>query len=91
MGGVISLTSLERIVAAVSKSNRKVLIGGERMNGLSSLDGFDFSKGSFFAPTIVEDVKVEDELWREELFGPVLAVARFKVYYTRSQPLHTDA
>lgn len=78
MGTVISPASLERVAAAVRKSNRKILIGGEKMNGVSSLDGFDFSMGSFFAPTIVEDVGVEDELWKEEVFGPVLAVAKFE-------------
>jgi acyl-CoA reductase-like NAD-dependent aldehyde dehydrogenase len=79
MGSVISHASLERVVAAVNRSTRKILIGGVRMTSTSTLDGFDFSKGSFYAPTVVEDVGVEDELWQEELFGPVLVVAKFKV------------
>jgi acyl-CoA reductase-like NAD-dependent aldehyde dehydrogenase len=81
MGSVISHASLERLVTAVNRSTRKVLIGGERMTSTSALDGFDFSKGSFYAPTVVEDVGVEDELWQEELFGPVLVVAKFKVSF----------
>jgi len=79
MGSVISSASLDRLVAAVSASTNRVLIGGVRMTGIG-LDGFDFSKGNFFAPTIIEDVSVNDALWKEELFGPVVVVARFKVW-----------
>lgn len=51
------------------------------MTGTSELDGFDFSKGNFFAPTIVSEVSPNDELWREEVFGPVVVVKRFKVNF----------
>lgn len=47
--------------------------------GKSSLDGFDFSKGSFLPPTVITDVHTEDELWQEEVFGPVVVVRRFSV------------
>lgn len=47
------------------------------MTGKSDLDGFDFSKGSFFPPTVLENVSLESELWREEIFGPVVVVKRF--------------
>lgn len=78
MGTVISPASLDRLVAAVEGSNNKILIGGARMTGRSTLDGFDFSKGSFFAPTLIEDVGVEDPLWQDELFGPIVVTAKFK-------------
>ncbi|KAG8831166.1 hypothetical protein FRC17_003552 [Serendipita sp. 399] len=78
MGPVISQASLERISAAVGRSTRRVLVGGYRMTGLSPLDDFDLSKGSFYAPTVIEDVGIDDEIWKEELFGPVVAVAKFK-------------
>ena len=45
----------------------------------SSLDGFDFSKGSFLPPTVIANVHTEDELWQEEIFGPVVVVRRFTV------------
>jgi delta 1-pyrroline-5-carboxylate dehydrogenase len=54
------------------------------MEGKSSLDGFDLSKGSFYAPTIIEDVSPEDELWQEEVFGPVVVVKKFSVSLNRS-------
>jgi gamma-glutamyl-gamma-aminobutyraldehyde dehydrogenase len=43
--------------------------GGERV----SVDG----RGCFVAPTIFEDVRPDDPLAREEIFGPVLAVIPF--------------
>jgi hypothetical protein len=49
------------------------------MSGISELDGFDFSKGSFFPPTVITNISVEDELWKEEIFGPVVVVKRFSV------------
>ncbi|EPQ59090.1 aldehyde dehydrogenase [Gloeophyllum trabeum ATCC 11539] len=78
MGSVISHRHLERIEKMV-KQNRSgnILVGGERMTGRSELDGFDFSEGSFFAPTVIEDVGLEDELWQEEVFGPVVVTKSF--------------
>jgi betaine-aldehyde dehydrogenase len=37
-----------------------------------------FDRGYFFAPTIFVDPPVDSEIWREEVFGPVLAVRRFR-------------
>ncbi len=49
------------------------------MLGPSPLDGFNLSKGYFYAPTIIEDISPEDEIWKEEIFGPVVVVKRFSV------------
>lgn len=59
------------------KTSGTILIGGERLSGPSPLDGFDLSRGSFFAPTIISDIDTSDELWREEIFGPVIVVKKF--------------
>lgn len=56
-----------------------LLAGGERLTGFSQLDGFEFSKGSFYAPTVLADVQIDDEIWQEEVFGPVVVVKRFTV------------
>jgi delta 1-pyrroline-5-carboxylate dehydrogenase len=61
------------------RGRSKVLAGGTRLVGKSALDGFDFSKGSFLPPTVIADVNVEDELWQEEVFGPVVVVKHFSV------------
>jgi acyl-CoA reductase-like NAD-dependent aldehyde dehydrogenase len=81
MGAIISVRHLERIDTIVSRrrSGTVLLAGGERMCGVSLLDGYDFSRGSFYPPTVIGDVAVEDELWQEEVFGPVVVVKRFVV------------
>ncbi|KAF4619381.1 hypothetical protein D9613_005117 [Agrocybe pediades] len=80
MGTVISPRHLQRIDEMVKRAAAKstILVGGERMMGKSELDGFDFSKGSFYPPTVIADVGIEDEIWQEEVFGPVIVVKRFK-------------
>ena len=80
MGSVISEKALERIESMLqSDSKVKILAGGKRLTGNSSLDQFDFSRGSFFPPTVVTNVLTESALWREEVFGPVVVVKQFKV------------
>lgn len=56
-----------------------ILVGGARLVSKSVLDEFDFSQGSFFPPTVMADVGIEDELWQEEIFGPVVVVKAFSV------------
>ena len=80
MGTIISHRQLERIEKLVQrKHGGKTLAGGRRMSGISPLDGFEYSRGSFFPPTVITDISTEDDLWREEVFGPVVVVKRFSV------------
>lgn len=79
MGSVISARHLERIEGMISRQNGTVLAGGRRLSGPSPLDGFDFSKGNFLPPTVITNVEVNDEIWQEEVFGPVVVVKRFTV------------
>lgn len=88
MGTIISLRQLERIQGMVQRGVGTVLAGGQRMTGPSPLDGYDLSQGAFFPPTVITDVPTEDDLWREEIFGPVVVVKRFSV---RLPPRHIDA
>ncbi|KAF8529101.1 aldehyde dehydrogenase [Hysterangium stoloniferum] len=79
MGTVISARALSRIQAMVTnRSSGITLLGGERMTGLSSLDEHDLSQGYFYPPTVIEDVSVDDDVWQEEIFGPVVVVKRFE-------------
>lgn len=48
--------------------------GARLVTGGSALDG----EGSFFQPTVIADVAPGSEILREEIFGPVLAIARFR-------------
>lgn len=79
MGTVISSRHLQRIESIINRTGGKVITGGQRMLGKSELDGFDFSKGCFFSPTIISEINSDDELWKEEIFGPVVVIRRFSV------------
>lgn len=79
MGTVISESHLERIQNCVDATKGKIIAGGKRMTGLSALDGTDLSKGAFYPPTVVVDIPLTDELWTEEVFGPVVVVRKFSV------------
>ncbi|KAF4601947.1 hypothetical protein EYR40_005148 [Pleurotus pulmonarius] len=79
MGTVISERHLRRIESMIArKTSGSIVTGGTRMSGASPLDGHDFSKGAFFPPTIITDIDIEDLLWQEEIFGPVVVVKRFE-------------
>jgi acyl-CoA reductase-like NAD-dependent aldehyde dehydrogenase len=79
MGTVISSRHLQRIESMINRTGGKIIAGGERMLGKSELDAFDFSKGCFFPPTIISEINSDDELWKEEVFGPVVVVRSFSV------------
>ncbi|KZV77148.1 aldehyde dehydrogenase [Peniophora sp. CONT] len=79
MGTVIGAPQLARMHAMVeNRTSGTVLAGGVPLTGKSTLDGFDFSRGSFYPPTVIGDVETSDELWREEVFGPVVVTKRFE-------------
>ncbi|WP_086722416.1 aldehyde dehydrogenase family protein [Streptomyces carpinensis] len=74
MGPVVSLQARDEIQHAVdgaaARSGTEFLTGGRHYDD-------DRMSGAFVQPTVVE-LAGEDPLWREELFGPVLAVRRAK-------------
>lgn len=80
MGTVISQSHLKHIDAmvqhAINKGNSKLLAGGSRLIGRSELDGFDLSQGAFYPPTVIEGIETQDEIWQEEVFGPVVVVKK---------------
>ncbi|KAG6821528.1 hypothetical protein H0H93_000037 [Arthromyces matolae] len=78
MGPVISEHHLKRVEEILARISGRILCGGKRLTGLSSLDKFDYSRGSFLAPTIIEGTGVTDELWQEEIFAPVIVIQRFR-------------
>lgn len=81
MGSVISARHLQRIHGAVAqRSSGTILTGGEPLKNRSSLDGVNFARGSFYPPTVIADVSLDDVLWREEVFGPVVVLNRFEVH-----------
>jgi acyl-CoA reductase-like NAD-dependent aldehyde dehydrogenase len=67
------LTDLEYIEIG-KKEGAKLLCGGKRLT-----EG-DLKHGWFVEPTVFDGVKPKSRLWQEEVFGPVLAVARAKTF-----------
>ena len=59
--------SVEEFVADARKNGSKFACGGGRPT----------SKGFYFEPTVLLDLAKEDRCWREEIFGPVVAIAPF--------------
>jgi aldehyde dehydrogenase (NAD+) len=75
MGPVISEAACERILSIVDRARRQaegtLLTGGSRAGG-------DLADGFFVEPTVFGDVDNTTPLAQEEIFGPVLAVVRFR-------------
>ncbi|HLS65489.1 MAG TPA: aldehyde dehydrogenase family protein [Pseudogracilibacillus sp.] len=73
MGPQVSQPQLEKIenlVQAGLDEGAKLVIGGER--------SYKDKGGYFYSPTILENVTNDMRIAREEIFGPVLSVIRFK-------------
>ncbi|TFD29155.1 aldehyde dehydrogenase family protein [Cryobacterium sp. TMT2-23] len=71
MGPVVSLRQQEVVSGFVDRAratgHARIAAGGEK-HGLN---------GSYYAPTVVTNVRQEDEIVQEEIFGPVVAVSSF--------------
>jgi acyl-CoA reductase-like NAD-dependent aldehyde dehydrogenase len=73
VGAMIHADHLEKVLSMVAQAEReggKVLAGGGRATGVP--DGY------YVSPTVVDQVAEGTSLFREEVFGPVLAVTRFR-------------
>jgi aldehyde dehydrogenase (NAD+) len=75
MGPVINDAACQRILGVIERARRdgegELIHGGQRKNG-------EVAGGYFIEPTIFADVKADSRLAREEIFGPVLSVIRFR-------------
>jgi len=75
MGALISKAHLDKVAAYVdvgAKEGVRIATGGQRMTGAP------FDKGHFYLPTVMTGVRPEHRVFREEIFGPVVTVTRFK-------------
>jgi aminobutyraldehyde dehydrogenase len=68
MGSVISHEQQERILGFLDRAKGATILTGGDANG---------DRGFFVQPTIVTDVKQDDEIVQREVFGPVVTVQRF--------------
>ncbi|MFZ0668010.1 MAG: aldehyde dehydrogenase family protein [Acidimicrobiales bacterium] len=74
VGPVVTRAAMERILGVIELARSQgatLLTGGARMRG-------DLADGWFVAPTVFGDVDHDSDLARNEVFGPVHAVLRFK-------------
>ncbi|EGV65021.1 ALDH-like protein [Yamadazyma tenuis ATCC 10573] len=75
VGPQVSKVQFEKILSYIDigkKEGARIALGGERNTEK------DMSKGFFIKPTIFADVKPDMRIVNEEIFGPVLAVGKFK-------------
>jgi betaine-aldehyde dehydrogenase len=75
MGAIISKAQLDRVMGYIDASiseGARLLTGGKRS------DDPALAKGNFVEPTVFADVTPAMRIAREEVFGPVLAVFRWK-------------
>lgn len=71
IGPVVNRSQLERIHGIVSDGKNG---GGEMLTGGEIATEGDLHKGSFYKPTLFTNVKWNDMLAQEEIFGPVTAL-----------------
>lgn len=70
-GPQVSQEQMERILGYIESGNQegaKLLTGGKRLG----------NKGYFVEPTVFADVKDDMKIAREEIFGPVMSILKFK-------------
>ena len=75
MGPVVTREALQRI--------RGLVDSGVQQGGRLAVDGRNlvvkgYEKGFFIGPTVIDAVRPEMDVYREEIFGPVLSVVRAK-------------
>jgi len=72
MGPLTTAPQYRKVVAVLERaetSHLRCLTGGKALHQ---------GGGFFVLPTVYDDVPVEDPVWTEEIFGPVLAIRRFQ-------------
>jgi aldehyde dehydrogenase (NAD+) len=78
MGPCVNQDQLDTVLNYIEIANKedgaRLVTGGER------LTGGDYDKGYFVQPTIFADVTQSMRIWKEEIFGPVLAVSTFSTF-----------
>ena len=77
VGPVNSKAHMERILAHCAHAEAD---GARRLLGGGRPAGRQFERGFWVAPTVYGDVTPDLRLWQQEVFGPVLAVGRWKEF-----------
>ncbi|MHB2263673.1 aldehyde dehydrogenase family protein [Aliihoeflea sp. PC F10.4] len=75
VGPVNSKVHMDRILEHCAQADAD---GARRMLGGGRPEGNAFKKGYWVSPTVYADVSPKLRLWQNEVFGPVLAVGRWR-------------
>jgi aldehyde dehydrogenase (NAD+)/betaine-aldehyde dehydrogenase len=75
VGPINSEAHMNRILSHCANADAD---GARRLLGGSRPEGSQFQRGYWIAPTIYADVTPKLRLWHQEVFGPVLAVGRWR-------------
>ena len=67
MVSVAQRESVEKYIESAKSARRQIAFGGERL----------FQKGAFLQPTVICEPDLQDRVWREEIFGPVVCIRPF--------------
>lgn len=68
-GPLNNLTQLQRVTGFVDRTpaHARIVTGGKRQG----------TEGYFYTPTVIADLRQDDEMIQNEIFGPVITVQRF--------------
>lgn len=73
IGPLVAKRQLDLLISQVEDAKSKgvkVVAGGNSLEGKMG--------GAFFEPTVLTDITNEMRVWKEEVFGPVLPIVKFK-------------
>lgn len=74
MGPMVSEAQRDKTADAVNRARAQ---GATVLSGGRAPEGHQYERGWFYEPTLVADVGPHQDLWYEEVFGPVTLVAPF--------------
>lgn len=77
MGPINNPRSYAHVMSFLERAQTK---GARLMTGGKRPEGAEFEKGYWVEPTVYADVTPDMRIWREEIFGPVIAIARWSDY-----------
>jgi malonate-semialdehyde dehydrogenase (acetylating)/methylmalonate-semialdehyde dehydrogenase len=87
MGPVVTQAAKDRIVSLIGSGahqGAKLAVDGRGLK----VDGYE--DGFFVGPTVIDDVTPEMDIYRDEIFGPVLSVVRVNTVEEAIQLINTN-
>ena len=86
MGPVVTAAARDKImgyIGAGEKEGAKIVVDGRDFKAPQG-----FEDGYFVGPTLIDNVTPDMSIWQEEIFGPVLSVARRDSYQDAVELVH---